>query len=345
MRLYWPNKPVALALALQGGGAHGAYTWGVLDRLLEIPGLRVEAISGASAGAMNAAALAQGLLDGGPERARESLQRFWSAVGTRVPFELFTVGPADRPGLNPAARVFMHWTRLFSPTLINPLGLNPLRDVVNEQFDFDRLRSPDAVQLHVAATHVNSGRLRVFANESLTADVMLASACLPSMLSAVEIDGEPYWDGGYSANPPLFPLLDARAADLLIVALTPLTHGQVPVTAEKIRERELEFAFNSAFLLEAQLLGAAIAMARRSWLGSGHLERRLRRMRTHLVDADADLGALPGETRMIAHLPFLETLRDLGRARADRWLDAHRRQLGRASTVDLAQVFAAPRAA
>jgi NTE family protein len=204
---------------------------------------------------MNAAALAQGLLDGRLEGARESLRRFWSAVGSRGPFELFTVGPADRPGLNPATRVFVHWTRLFSPTLIDPLGFNPLRDVVIEQFDFDRLWSPAAPRLHIAATHANSGRLRVFANESLTADVLLASACLPSLLSAVEIEGEPYLDGGYSANPPLFPLLDARAADLLIVALTPLTHDRAPITAEKIRERELEFAFNAAFVLEARLLG------------------------------------------------------------------------------------------
>lgn len=344
--MVWPfSSPAArpaVGLALQGGGAHGAYTWGVLDALLEAGRFRFDAISGTSAGAMNALALADGWMRGGAEGAREALAAFWRAVGTQLPFEQWLVGTTESPGLAPGLRALMHWTRLFSPYQLNPLGLNPLRDVLAAQIDFERLRRRDAPRLFIAATHAGTGRLRLFANDELSVNAALASACLPTLHQAVLIDGEPYWDGGYSANPALFPLLRSGAADLLVVALSPLDHGSVPVTAEDIRTRALEFSFNAGFLREATLLAEASAEARRSRFAFGRLERRLRALRTHLIDAHDDLGSLSSETKLIAHLPFLERLRDLGRARAQRWLAEHGAKVGHACSVDLAARFAPP---
>lgn len=340
----WPRfiaRP-SLGLALQGGGAHGAFTWGVLDALLEHDRFAIAALSGTSAGAMNAIALAHGWLDGGAPGARAALAAFWRAVGTQLPFELLMVGPADSPGLAPGMRALMHWTRLLSPYQLNPLGLNPLREVLLAQIDFDRLRASRAPRLFVAATHANSGRLRLFDNRELSVDVALASACLPTVHHAVMIDGEPYWDGGYSANPALFPLVRTGVADLLIVSLSPTCFGELPVRAEDIRARVLEFTFNASFLREAALLAEACAEARRSAWGFGRLERRLRALRTHLIDAHDDLGGLSAESRLIAHLPFLERLRDLGRARALAWLAEHGARVGRTSSVDLARQFAPP---
>lgn len=337
-----PFSRPALGLALQGGGAHGAFTWGVLDALLEDGRFDVAAISGTSAGAMNALALAQGLLRGGAAAARESLASFWHAVGTQLPFELLMVGPTDNPGLAPGMRALMHWTRLLSPYQLNPLGLNPLREVLAAQIDFDRLRRRDAPRLFIAATHANTGRLRLFDNASLSLEAALASACLPTLQQAVMIDGEPYWDGGYSANPALFPLVRAGPADLLIVSLSPLGYDTVPVSADEIRARALEFSFNAGFLREATLLAEACAEARASRLGFGRLERRLARLRTHLIDAHDDLGTLSAESRLIAHLPFLERLRDLGRARAQRWLGEHGTSVGHRASVELAARFAPP---
>lgn len=329
------SSSIPIGLALQGGGAHGAFTWGVLDRLLEHGRCRVDAISGTSAGTMNALAFAQGWMDGGRDGARAALARFWSAIGSRVPFDVLTTGSAERPGLAPAARAWLQWTRLLSPYQLNPLGLNPLRDVLAEQIDFERLRRASPQRLFVAATHASTGRLRVFETHELSVDAALASACLPTLHHAAEIDGQPYWDGGYSANPALFPLVRAGIADLLVVCLAPREHPGVPRSAEEIHARVIELAFNAGFLREAQLLADACAEARQSWWPVGRLERRLRRLRTHRIDAHEDLAGLPGETRLIAHLPFLETLRDLGRARAHQWLAAHGEALGRRSSADL----------
>jgi NTE family protein len=342
----FPSASAPLALALQGGGAHGAFTWGVLDALLERGGHPVRAASGASAGAINAVVLAHGWAEGGAEGARAALARFWTAVGTRLPFEWFTVGDGERLELAPAARALLHWTRYLSPYQLNPLDVNPLRELLREQVDFERLRRASPVQLYIAATNAVTGRLRVFRNRELGVEAVLASACLPTLHRAVEIDGQPYCDGAYSANPALFPLIvDGGADDLLIVMLSPTRHAGAARSAKQIHERALEFAFNATFLREARLLGEAHAVARRSWLPLGMLERRLRRTRFHLVDADDALGALASETKLIAHLPFLERLRECGRQRALAWLARHGDSIGRRSSVDLLRTFgpAAPR--
>ena len=343
MSLFRPRpRPTPISLALQGGGAHGAFTWGVLDALLEDGRFPITAVSATSAGAMNAVALAHGLCAGGAPGAREALAKFWQAVGTSVSFDGLLVGSVDSPGFAPTTRLFMHWTSLLSPRQLNPLGLNPLRQLLAEQIDFERLREPDAVRLFIAATHANSGRLRLFDNADLSVDAVLASACLPALQHAVVIDGEPWWDGGYSANPALFPLVRHSTPDLLIVMLSPLAYTKVPTSAEEIRARALEFTFNASFLREATLLSESCATARSSMWPFGLLERRLLRLRTHLIDSEEVLSRLTQESRLIAHLPFLESLRDLGRDRAQRWLATAATHVGRRSSADLAELFTAP---
>ena len=332
------HRPTPITLALQGGGAHGAFTWGVLDRLLEDGRFPISAISGTSAGAVNAVALASGLLDAGNDGARAALARMWQAMSGRVQFDPFLLGSADKPSMVPAARAWMQWARLWSPQQLNPLGLNPLRDVLVEQIDFERLRAQSKVRLFIAATHANSGRLRLFGNAELSADAVLASACLPTLQPSVMIDGEPYWDGGYSANPALFPLVRSGVADLLIVWLSPLAYDRAPVSAQDIRERALEFAFNATFLREAHMLADLCAGARSSGWPFG----RLARLRMHLIDAHDALGALAQETKLITHGPFLHSLRDRGRERATLWLEGAARRVGKASSVDLAAMFASP---
>lgn len=341
---WWPlsRHRRALSLALQGGGAHGAYTWGVLDALLE-RGVDVAAASGASAGAMNAIVLTHGWLDGGRDGARAALARFWTAVGQQSPPGWFNDG--EPPTLTPAARLLVEWTRVLSPYQLNPLGINPLRDILRGQVDFERLRgSRRGPQLFVAATHANSGRLRVFHRAEVSLEAALASSCLPTLHQAVLIDGEPYWDGGYAANPALFPLVrEAPADDLLIVMLSPLQYAQLPLTASEIQQRAVEIAFNATFLREVRMLAELQAQAQGSW-PLGRLERRLARLRFHLIEADGALSAMPGETRLVAHLPFLERLRDLGRASGLRWWQQHAARLGRHSSADLLGLFACPRA-
>ncbi len=314
------RSTLPLALGLQGGGAHGAFTWGVLDALLEAGRHDLAAASGTSAGALNAIAIAHGLAAGGRDGARAALAAFRTAIGTRVPLDAWLVGPREAPDLGPSLRAWMHWSQLIGATQLNPLGLDPLRDVLAEQIDFERLRRHSPITLFVAATHARSGRLRLFETHELTLDVALASACLPVLRNAVTIDGEPYWDGGYSANPALFPLVTTGVRDLLVVALGPRVHDGVPSTPAEIRERGSEFGFHAAYLRELQLLDDARRCAGGVLSRFGRLDRLLRRLRLHVIDAQLDLRHLDGSTRLIAHLPFLETLRDLGRARGAAWL-------------------------
>lgn len=335
------RKTRTISLALQGGGAHGAFTWGVLDRLLEDGRLNFEGISGTSAGAMNAVVLAHGLLQGGRDGAREALTKFWTSIASRVPVDLvMPTMDGESLAATPALKLLLHWTRYFSPYQLNPFDLNPLRDVVTEQIDFERLRKRSALKLFIAATHANSGKLRLFHTRELTADMLLASACLPTMHHAIEIDGESYWDGGYAANPAVFPLFyECTARDIVLVLLSPFEHERTPRTAEEIHNRALDLAFSANFLREMRMIDHAREYVARSWPPLGRLERRLMRTNFHLIEADELMGQLGTETKLAAHLPFLERLRDKGRERAKKWLVAHRKRVGASSSFDLAAVF------
>jgi NTE family protein len=339
MQALFQRAAPGVSLALQGGGAHGAFTWGVLDALLE-RGLVVAALSGASAGAMNAVLLAEGLRRGGADGARAALHDFWHAVAEGMP-PLWHV-PGDPPRLGPAGRALLAWTHWLAPSQLNPLDLNPLRDLLASSVDFDALRASAGPALFVAATEAESGRLRLFRRHELSADALLASACLPTIARAVSIDGRAHWDGAFSANPALAPLLrETGADDLLLVTLSPLAPVTVPDDAPGIATRVLDIAFNAAFLREARWLAElqADALQRRWWRGG--LERRLARLRWHLIDADDALSALPAETRLVPEWEFLQRLRDLGRERAAHWWDRHAAALGHHSSVDALAVFGA----
>jgi len=335
-----------VSLALQGGGAHGAFTWGVLDALLEHGLQRVVALSGASAGAVNALLLAHGLLEGGCDGARETLARFWQAQGQALPWDAWGLVGDDGQSLSPLAKWFMRWAHMVSPAQANPMRIDPLRDALAHCVDFERLRQQHEIRLHVAATHANTGRLRVFTNHELSLDAALASACLPSLQRAVVIDGEPYWDGGFSANPPLFPLLQQPLSrDLLLVMLSPWHHGATPDSVETIRERTMTITFNAAFLHEMRLIAEASELARRAWW-RGPLERRLRLARWHVIDAHEHVVDLSSDSKIMAYQPLLQRLRDAGRERAQAWLATDGAQLGQRSSIDLPALFgshAAPR--
>lgn len=334
-----PAATQPLSLALQGGGAHGAYTWGVLDALLEHSAHPIRALSGTSAGAVNAAVLAHGWIADGRDGARAALSSFWQGLGQALPWDASLLVTPDGDRFTPAGRMMMMWAGLFSPRQMNPLRVDPLRDLLQRQVDFERLRGQSALTLFIAATHANSGRLRLFRTHEVTVDAVMASACLPSVQRAVEIDGEPYWDGGYCANPALFPLVhEVPVRDILVVMLSPWTLGDTPQHPSEIRARGIEISFNAAFLREMHGLAETTTIARASWW-PGALERRLRRLRWHLIDGHDDLSSLPEESRMLAHPQLLLRLRDAGRARALGWLQLNGKQIGRAGSADLHHLF------
>ena len=323
-------------LALQGGGSHGAFTWGVLDRLLEEPQLRIAAISGTSAGAMNAAVLADGWVEGGAEGARAALDKYWQQVSRAAAFSLLQRSPLDRLmgrwtlDTSPAYIAMDLISRVMSPYDLNPFGLNPLRGILAECIDFSRLaRSP--IKLFVTATSVRTGRGRIFRNAEITADVLLASACLPTMFRAVEIDGEAYWDGGYAGNPTITPLIrESDAHDTILVQINPRERPDTPRSAAEILNRLNEISFNSPLMKELRMI-ALLRQVADPGTGEG---ARWAQMRTHRIATDvlAEFGA---SSKLNAEWDFVSMLRDEGRRAASEFLDTHAGDLGTRSTTDL----------
>lgn len=340
MRLTKTPRP-RLNLALQGGGAHGAFTWGVLDALLADEAIEFEGVSGTSAGAMNAVCLAHGLLAGGRPGARAALRKFWMAVAESSPFDQDAgADPDDPPQLSPAMKAMFRLTDYFSPRQLNPFDFNPLRDIVGAQIDFAALRAASPLKLFISATHANSGKLRVLREHEMTAAGLLASACLPSLHHAAELDGEPYWDGGFSANPAIYPLcFDCRAGDILLILLSPLHYHATPHSANDIRRRLQDIAFNAAFLREMRLFADLQARLPPRWRCFSRLDRRLADTRFHLINDEVKLGNLPHETRLTATAAFFEFLFRLGREQGETWLESHRAAIGERSTLDLAHHF------
>lgn len=331
-----------VTLALQGGGSHGAFTWGVLDRLLEDGRIDIEGISGASAGAMNAVVLAHGLTVGGRDGARQALSDFWESAATKVPFQFTHDDPAENIGAHsqppPGVKTAISLLRIFSPYQFNPFDINPLRDLIESKVDFARLRSQSRIKLFIATTQVSTGMLKIFRNKQITLDVLLASACLPAIHRAIEIDGEAYWDGGFTANPPIFPLVhQCSARDIVVVLLHANPRPGTPTTPSEISERLTEIGFSSTLFTELQGIALAKREAERGWFSIGRLERRLHNLNIHLVDAKEFMSQLSGLSKLNTQAPFLHALRDKGREHAEMWLSKNFDNLGVRSSFSLAK--------
>lgn len=336
-----------VTLALQGGGALGAFSWGVLDRLLEEPQLRITVASGASAGAMNAAMLVQGLATGGPAQARHLLDALWRRVAVLSGSPDLDGAAWLRPflgALGPVASALRHAAAELPPPRLAPLGPNPLRRVLDGLLDTSAFGRDGAPMLVVSATRVSTGEARLFWGAEVTADVLLASACLPQLFPPVEVEGELYWDGGYASNPPLRPLIEAGApADVILVPTGPRERPEPPQGAADIRERASEIAFNTALRLELR----SLAVARRLVAelpeppppGTGLA--RLRDARLHVIGAEEALRALPHGSTLDTRWDALRRLRDLGRDSAARWLAGNLAAVGAHPSIDLAG-FARP---
>jgi len=335
------RNPLRIDLALQGGGSHGAFTWGVLDRLLEEPWLHIAGISGTSAGAMNAAVLADGWAEGGAEGARSSLERFWRRVSRAAALSPLQRSPLDRfmgrwtLDTSPAY-IFMDLvSRVLSPYSLNPLDFNPLRRVLAESIDCNRLAiSP--IKLFITATSVRTGRGRIFRNAEITADVLLASACLPTMFRAVEIDGEPYWDGGFTGNPTITPLVrETDAHDSILVQINPRERSDTPRTAADILNRLNEISFNSPLMKELRMI-ALLRQVADPGTGEGG---RWAQMRTHRIMTDM-LAQFGASSKLNAEWEFIAMLRSEGRRAASEFLEANGGDLGKRSTADLEVLLA-----
>ncbi len=330
-------------LALQGGGTHGAFTWGVLDRLLEDRLIQISWVSAASAGAINAAALAAGLAENGADGARAKLRQVWEAVAK--------AGMPEFVRLNPVlftlsrSAPLAQWASLWSPYEFNPLGFDPLRRLLNETIDFAAIRKHAPVELLIAATEVATGEARLFRREELTVDAVLASACLPALHHAVEIDGVAYWDGGFSANPDLVTLaMESPVADTLIVQLSPLKKEGLPTGAREIQAHVNRLTFNAPLIRDVEI----IEMAREAMRGAVRSRfsrlRPLAQHRFHLVEAAPYTGLLSDQTMIHPDMELLNHLHAAGRTEAEKWLTANRRAIGRRSTVNLRAHFEAVRA-
>lgn len=334
------RDPVAVDLALQGGGAHGAYTWGVLDRLLEEPWLRIEGISGTSAGAMNAAVLVAAHAEGGAEHARAALEGFWQTVARVGELSPLRRGPLDimlgrwTIDSNPFYMAFDFASRVFSPYDVNPTGLNPLRLVLSKCVDFDRLATAP-IKLFVTATNVRTGRVRIFRNKDVTPDALLASGCLPFMFQAIEIDGEAYWDGGYAGNPAITPLVrECDSNDIILIPINPVERPGIPRTAREIINRVNEVSFNAALLKELRM----IAVLRRVVNPGDDEGGRWAAMRPHMIASDL-MTRLGVSSKLNPEWDFFTFLRDEGRRRADEFLAAHGDDIGRRSTVEIEKLL------
>jgi NTE family protein len=334
------TKPINLAL--QGGGAHGAYTWGVLDRLLEDGRLTIEGISGTSAGAMNAVVLADGWARGKADGARERLAEFWKAISREsgIPgashavidsiFGFWKLPGMDRFGMMNA------FSQVSSPYTFNPLNINPLRDTLERLVDFEQVHACTDLKLFISATNVRTGKIKLFRGTDVTADAIMASACLPLVFQAVEIDGEAYWDGGYMGNPALYPFFtETSCQDIMLVQINPIFRDEIPTTSNDIAERINEITFNASMLREFRAIDFVNRLLDERRLDQEQYSRN----RMHRIDADEALKKFGSSTKMDTSWRFFQQLHDIGRESADEWLEAHFDAIGSHSTLDLREAF------
>ncbi|WP_422020366.1 patatin-like phospholipase family protein [Roseibium sp.] len=336
------SDPKKINLALQGGGAHGAFTWGVLDWFLEDSRFELDGITGTSAGAMNAVVLASGLEVGGEEGARATLEAFWREVSAEARTSPIQRSPLDvllghwSLDYSPSYLYFDVLSRFASPYEFNPLNFNPLRDIVERTVDFEKVHCCSGLKLFIAATNVFTGKIRVFSEKEVTLDAVMASACLPQLYQAVEIDGEPYWDGGFMGNPPLYPLFyETETSDVVLIQINPIERREVPRTAREIVNRLNEITFNSTLLRELRAIDFVTRL-----IEEGKLDRKeYTKVHLHRIAAE-ELKPLQASSKLNAEWDFLTHLRDVGRQTAKDWLDRHFDDIGERSTIDLRKEFA-----
>jgi len=336
------RSPVLVDFALQGGGSHGAFTWGVLDRLLEESWLEVEGVSGTSAGAMNAAVLADGFAAGGAQGARLALETYWRHVSEAVRYSPFRRTPFDKLAgrwsldHSPMFILMDSLSRLFSPYQLNPGGNNALAPILDKEINFERLRN-SPIKVFITATNVRTGRPRVFRNADLTPEVLMASACLPTLFQAVEIDGESYWDGGYSGNPTLAPLVsELKSDDTILIPINPVERPGTPKSSAEILNRLNEVSFNAVLIKELTMM----ALLRRNAANLADTEGgEWARMRVHIV-RNSVMNKLGYSSKLNAEWDFLSMLKEEGRKAAGEFLVAHGDELGKTSTVDIDQLIA-----
>ncbi len=334
-------------LALQGGGAHGAFAWGVLDKLVEDGRIEIDGLSATSAGSMNAAVYAYGKMTGGPDGAREALHNFWLNISRagemyspikKMPWEMIPWLNGGNGGHSLTFWLFETWTRMFSPYELNPFNFNPLRDVLLKSVDFEKLLLCKCTNLFISATNVRTGNVRVFRNPEVIPDVVLASACLPYLFQAVEIEGEYYWDGGFMGNPALFPLFyHTEARDIIVLHINPMCRPALPKTAAEIGNRLNEITFNASLLKEFRSIAFVTKLLEEGWIKDEY-RSRLRHMLVHSIRAEA-LKDLSVATKFNCDWKFLTQLRDRGREAAGQWLKENFVHLGKRSTVDLHKEF------
>jgi len=325
-------------LALQGGGTHGAFTWGVIERLLEEPSFELDGVTATSAGAMNAVVLAHGLTVAGREGAISALAEFWGRVAAVACSSLLRPSWYDLMMHNrqldhsPGFLFFEMLSHVFSPYQINPLNYNPLQSLLEQTVDFERLRRDCPVKLFLCATNVRTGKVRVFSNEELCVKRVLASACLPNFSQAVEIDGEYFWDGGYMGNPALFPLIyGCQSPDIIVIHINPTERQEIPRTAPEIINRINEISFNSSLFREMRAIAFVTKLIDDGQITDGSLKRML----IHAIEADDVMEKLGPMSKLNADWNFLTHLRDIGRERADQWLKSNLGMIGIKSTVDV----------
>ncbi len=335
-----PQKP--LNLALQGGGAHGAFAWGILDYFAEDGRIDIDGLSGTSAGAMNAVVFSYGKMKGGRNGARKALDDFWwdisqagaflSPVKT-TPFfsEFWGVAPVQMLTYN----LFDTLTRAVSPYQFNPINFNPLKDILEKHVDFEELHECEVTNMFVCATSVRTGGPRIFKNKDLTADAVLASACLPFLFQAVEIDGEYFWDGGYTGNPALYPLIyNTKTRDFLIVHINPIVREELPKTGKDIANRLNEITFNASLIKELRAIAFVQKLIQEDWLKDEHKDK-LKKIRMHAIRADDDMKEFDVSSKFSSDWDFLSELKEKGRRHAKKWLDQNYDKIGETSSIDI----------
>lgn len=337
------SKPKTINLALQGGGTHGALAWGVLDKLLEDGRVQFEGISATSAGATNAAILAHGLVTGGNDGARASLYKFWKAISdVGQIYSPIQITPLEELlGIKPENSFtylfFNILTKIFSPAQLNPFNINPLMTILNEQVDFDKIKSSNKVKIFISATNIRTGKIKIFDNKEFSVEAIMASACLPFLFQSVKIEDDYYWDGGFMGNPALFPLIyNAQCTDILILHINPIYREKVPETATEILNRMNEISFNSSLMREMRAVAFVSKLLDEGWFKDAY-KKRMKRMLIHAIRTDVSMEDYSVASKLSPSWSFIRRLFEAGRNEAEKWLQQNFRHIGKKTSIDITE--------